>query len=983
MSFTNPQAFWLLLLLPLIVAIGWPRLSYRRGRDAAALVIRLVLVVLLVFALAGVQVERSADKLAVVFLVDVSDSMSPARQSAAVEYIRRAADEMSADSDQAAIIVFGADALVEVPITNELDLVQVGSDPIRLNTDLAEAIRLGIALFPADTAKRLVILSDGRQTVGDAEDAARLAAAAGVQIDYVPLAGEQPDPQAAGPEVLVSDVSVPGVINQGEAFDLTVTVQSTRRDSPVDIQVLASGQMIHSQEVVLQQGENTYVFPDITVPSAGFVDFRVVVQPRSADGFYQNNELSAFTRVTGPPRVLLMASDVQEVAELRAALEAAGLEVDVSGPRDLPLGLAPLSAYDTVVLGNVSAAALGDERMAFLQAYVRDLGGGLVVVGGPESYGVGGYFDTPLEETLPVEMRLKDQERVPQLTMLFVLDRSGSMEVAGPSGVSNLELAKEAVSRSLDLLNDTDRVGVLSFDVSAYYVVEIQDVGDTVNREAMRAQIGALRPGGGTNIRQGVLSADQALRDDPSQLKHIILLTDGGSDPTGITLAVDRMYENYDITTSVIAVGEDYARWLEQVAEAGRGKFHVATDVTTIPSIFTAETLLATRSYISETPFVPTRSDEHPIMRGIAGLPALQGYVATSAKDIATVILRGPYDDPVLATWQYGLGRAAAFTSDASSRWAAAWLTWDGFADFWSQLVRWTIIEGSSGNVEVRVEPRGDQAALVVDARDSRGDYLNGLALEASITNARLQSTPLTLNQTAPGRYEAMFNPQREGAYFVTVAGGTPAGADTLASQSVVQTTGWVLSYSAEYRVNVLGEGDAPPEELLARISDLTGGGALPDSPGAAFTHDLDQQQAAQPVWPYFLLAAVLLLPLDVAVRRIAFSQRDAARLTAAAGRLGRWRGAPEPAARSEQLERLMSAKGRARRSGPDVPVSEEKLTQSDHDRPTAPAETPRDSQPDGRPGARRRPPSAPDTPDGESLASRLLERRQQKRRDD
>ncbi|MBN1967383.1 MAG: VWA domain-containing protein, partial [Anaerolineae bacterium] len=168
MSFTNPHALLLLLLLPVLVVIGWPRLAYRRRRDAASLIVRLILVTLVIGSLAGVQIQRAADKLAVVFLVDVSDSVAPAVQSAALEYVRTAIAAME-EKDQAAIVVFGADALVEIPMSEQLDLIQVGSDPIRLNTDLAEAMRLGLALFPADTAKRMVILSDGKQTVGDAE----------------------------------------------------------------------------------------------------------------------------------------------------------------------------------------------------------------------------------------------------------------------------------------------------------------------------------------------------------------------------------------------------------------------------------------------------------------------------------------------------------------------------------------------------------------------------------------------------------------------------------------------------------------------------------------------------------------------------------------------------------------------------------------------------------------------------------------------
>jgi hypothetical protein len=414
---------------------------------------------LIVLALAGPQIQHAADKLAVVFLLDASDSVPPAQQSAGVDYVRQAAEAMG-PQDQAAVVVFGSDALVEIPMTDRLELVQVGSDPVRLNTDLAEAMRLALALFPADTAKRMVVLSDGRQTVGDAEEVARLAEASDVQIDYVALAAPEALPGAALPEILIADLDAPAIVAEGERFNLTATLVSTRADGSAEIRVLSGGEVVQRREVALAEGVTREVF-EVIAPGPGFVDFQVVVEPRSADTYYQNNSLSAFTRVTGPPRVLLVSADAREVESLRGVLEESGLGVEVRGPRDLPIGLAPLSAYDSVVLANVSATELSADRMETLQAYVRDLGGGLVVIGGPQSYGVGGYFETPLEETLPVEMRLRDAQRLPQLTLLFVVDRSGSMEMSGVGGVTNLELAKEAVVRSFDLLNDPNRRAVV------------------------------------------------------------------------------------------------------------------------------------------------------------------------------------------------------------------------------------------------------------------------------------------------------------------------------------------------------------------------------------------------------------------------------------------------------------------------------------------------------------------------------------------
>ncbi len=978
MSFTNPLALLLLLVLPALATVGWPRLAYRRRRDAASLLLRLLIATLLVLALAGAQVHRAADKLAVVFLIDVSDSVPPVQQSAAVEYVRQAAAAMGA-KDQAAVIVFGADALVEVPITERLELVQIGSDPVRLNTDLAEAMRLALALFPADTAKRMVILSDGRPTVGDAAEVARLAAATNVRVDTVLLAPDDLGWQAVGPEVLVAGVDVPATVNQGERFSLTASLAANRVDAAAEVRVLSRGQIIYQREVVLQPGVTNEVF-DVLAPEAGFIDFEVVIEPRGADTFYQNNRLAAFTQVSGPPRALLVASDEREIAALRAVLAESGLQVDVRGPRDLPVGLAPLSSYDSVVLANVSATELSLERMETLQTYVRDLGGGLVVIGGPNSYGVGGYFETPLEETLPVGMRLRDQERVPQLTLLFVIDRSGSMELASPSGVSNLELAKEAVVRSFDLLNDNDRTGVLSFDVSAYYVLDIQEVGDAVNRQRMRDLVGSLRPGGGTNIYQGVLAADQLLRGDPSELKHVILLTDGGADPTGIVEAVERMYQEYGITLSVVGVGRDYARWLEEVPTAGGGLFHLAQDISTIPAIFTAETLLATRSYIFEEPFVPTITARHPIVGTLAAMPPLQGYVASTEKSTATVILRGPQDDPILASWQYGLGRALAFTSDASSRWAADWVTWGGYADFWNQAVRWTITEGGTGTMEARVVERGERAVLMVDTRDSRGGFLNGLVMQASVVGSDRATTTLSLQQTAPGRYEAEFSPAREGAYFINVAGSLAQDGGATSSQAVMQTTGWVLGYSAEYALGG-GAHEQVPADYLHGLARMTGGGSLKDNPAGAFVHNLDQERAAQPVWSYLVLVALLLLPLDVAVRRLIITRTD---LERAREWLRLRRAQPDLGAAGERFERLLGAKGRARVAPAESPPAETAAVPEAAPPPatTVPtparppsAEVPSASRPAHGPRPIPRPP-AERARQEETLASRLLERR-------
>jgi uncharacterized membrane protein len=963
MSFANPAALLLLLLIPYFIWLGRPRLAYRRRRDLTSLAVRILLVALLVFALAGVQVIRAADRLSVVFLVDASDSIDQNARQQADSYIRQSMATMG-QNDRAGIVVFGANALIERPLSSAKEFTGITSTPKRQATNIAEAIRLGLAMFPADTARRIVILSDGLETVGNAVQASELAAATGVQVDFVPLLHQR------GPEVLVTDVRAPTRVNAAEQFDLGVTVRSETA-TPARLTVLAGGKTVAQEAVDLKAGTNNFVFT-LSVGETGFSDFQVRVDPASADGFYQNNALSGFSEVTGPPRVLIVSSTPDEAAALVSALGSAGLTVDVTTPERLPDNIAGIAGYKSVILANVSATRLSNSRMRVLQTYVRDLGGGLVAIGGPNSFGAGGYYQTPLEETLPVEMRIKDPRRVPKLTMAYVIDRSGSMEAVGPSGVTNLELAKEATRRSINFLFPQDRAGVLSFDSSPEWLVPIQYV---VDQNAVQTQVGTLRPGGGTDINAALKEIAKALPGDPSTLKHVILLTDGGADPLDSVEIARRLHADYGITITSIGIGEGVPTFMQDIATVSGGIYYNLVTAESIPQVFAAETVLATRSYIVENPFSAAQTANTPILNGISALPDLLGYVATTAKDTATVALTAPgYDDPILASWQYGLGRAVAFTSDATARWGKNWTTWSQFSRFWSQVVRSTIVEGANSRLESRVEMRNGREVLVVEARDDQGSYLNGLNLQAAVVDPRLGAQTVKLEQVAPGRYETTFDPTQEGAYFIRVGGGGAA-----AGTAVGQTLGWVMSYSPEYQVRDTNT------DLLNAVGNLTGGTAIGERPELAFSHTLRAQAAATPLWPLLLFLAVLLLPFDIAIRRLIITRSDLQKARAwAAQYLPTGRQAVPAASASGRITQLMSAKERAKTNAPTLPIApapiitrpvEASLTGPEPTKPITPSPTTNQGADSaGLPGSGGA--SLPKRGADNTLASRLLERK-------
>ena len=695
MRFGTPLALLLLLIIPFVIWLGRPRLV-AAPREWLALALRLVIIVLLTLGLAGTRLVRAADELALVFLVDASDSIETGRAEQAEAFVRNVVENMG-PGERAAVVVFGGNALVERPMSGLAELAPVTTIPLSLHTDLAEAIRLGLALFPAGSARRAVLLSDGEATLGDTLGAAELAAASGVAVDIVPLT--RPAYEA---EVYLRDVRAPTRVREGESFALDVSVESTVSAS-AELQVLAAGALVYQEPVRLQAGTNNFV---VQFRAAEQQFARYIVQIVAADdSYYQNNRLAVFTQIDGLPQVLLVAGPpaagadavqsprpaIDSWQQLLLALTATGMVVERVNPADMPADLESLSSYDSVVLVDVNAKSLSQREMEALQSYVRDLGGGLVAVGGPESYGMGGYYRTPLEELLPVDMQIKDQERFPAVSMALVIDRSGSMS-AMEGGVSKIQLAAEGAVRTVELLNDFDEITILPVDTASDGAIGPASVSDRAQIIGQIRQLGA--GGGGIYVRTGLQAAAAALAQSPNQIKHIILLADGADSEQkeGVPELIAALAAD-GVTISTVSIGDgpDTA-WLQQMSKLGGGRFHLTDQAANLPQIFTQETTAIQRSYLVEERFFPAVAEtgfarQHELFRamessGITRVPPLLGYVGASPKRTAQLILETHLGDPLLAAWEYGLGRSVAWTSDATGRWGVDWVGWGGFPTF-------------------------------------------------------------------------------------------------------------------------------------------------------------------------------------------------------------------------------------------------------------------------------------------------------------
>ncbi len=898
LAFEAPLA--LLLLVPaLAITFGLHVASRRRlgmRRRRIALAIRTMLLSALVFALAGFQFVLPVDRLATVFVVDLSDSVGNAGREDALAFLRETLAEKP-DGDVAGIVAFGRDALVERLPSDLTEIDRLASTPVKSATDIGAALRLAVALFPDDAQKRIVLLSDGNDTTGGGQAEAALAATQGVRIETLRIGPGSVD------EVLIERLTTPSTATLGESIEATAEIRSTVAQTAT-VRLFGDGALIATLPVQLDAGVTAVTF-EVTPSEAGFHTFRAVVEA-ARDTFSQNDRADSNTIVKGEPRTLILAGNDTVAAELVAALESQRQLVDSIVPEALPTDFASLATYDSVVLVDVARLRLSDRQLGALQVYVRDLGRGLVMIGGPASYGAGGYQQTPIEETLPVDMGVRDRQKQPDIALVVVIDQSGSMAAchcntfnqagggAGMGGVQKVDIGKEAILRAAAALTERDELGVVAFNEAAHWVVRTQPLGDI---EDLQGTIAGIRADGQTNIFAGLDQAVESLEGATATRRHIILLTDGWSSSGQYDEILARM-KAAGITLSTVGAGGGSNPFLEGLAQQGGGRFYDAANPASIPDIFLKETQQVSGQQIVEEPFFPIQTSSSPILRGLEdGLPQLRGYNGTTIKPAAQSVLVTARDDPLLAQWQYGLGRSVAWTSDATGRWAKDWVAWPGFNRFFSQLVGWTFPGEETGGIEATFESEGNETGLRVESVEYDGSPRDFYSTTAVVVGPTLEPQTVDLVQIAPGVYEAPLGEIDPGAYAVRITQTRPG------SSPLGRTVGLVAQTPAEYRV--LGANEA----VLAALRAASGGLAI-ETPLDPWRHDLTATDRFTELWPLLLVLALLLWPLDIALRRMSLGRRELGAARGWVRDIGRRRGAT--GRRTVTGESLLAARERA-----------------------------------------------------------------------
>jgi uncharacterized membrane protein len=820
--------------------------------------VRGLILLLLVLALAGLRLLLPSREVAVLFAIDQSASISPAAQEQARAFVAESLGSQHG-SDVAGVIGFAAEPqILEAPL-ERLRLAESWPAPAnRASTETARALEFASALFPVEKTRRLVLLSDGNDTSGNLTAAAQRLAANGVELFTVPLRN------ASAPEVLVEKVNIPQRLKSGEPFDLTATIRSSGA-TKAKIKLYQNQFLVSEQERELAAGTNEFRAPNLKAEGS-FASYEVEVIPDS-DTILENNRAQATAALRGEPRVLIVDTDEARARPLADALRSAKITVEARGTVGLPRSLEDLQQFDLFMLSDVSALQLGRETMELYRRWVQDFGGGFVMLGGENSFGVGGYYRTPIEQMLPVRMEHEDRQDTPSVALLIVLDRSGSMN-AQVEGQTKMALANQGAALALNVLQPKDYFGVLAVDVRSHTIAPLQQ---HPSKSPVEQKILAITAGGGgIYIYTSLAEAFQLLRDNPARIKHVILFSDAADAEEknageigetgrggGSSLDLASAMVSAKITTSIVALGaasDKDTTFLRQLADRGNGRFYLTNDATSLPQIFSTETMKVTQSSLVEEPFLAAPATASALTASInwAEAPLLLGYNTTRSKPTAELLLATERGEPLLATWRYGLGQAAAFTSDAKSRWASEWLSWPGYGQFWAQVVRGLMRKSDAGSFQVTTEESADRLTLTIDAVQPDGSFRNQLPITVNAVGANQQTVTKPAVQVGPGRYAVSFDlPELGTTIFNVSSPDLPDGGHIF---------GRTRSYPREFLSTETNE------PLLRQIAGSPA--RYEPAPKALFARPDQSTLQRRDLTDWFLIAALLLFPLDIWLRR-------------------------------------------------------------------------------------------------------------------
>ncbi len=877
-----------------------------------ALGVRLAVIALLCATLAEPQWRRVSKDVAVTLVLDVSQSVPQGEGSFTKQYIERAVDQgRESPDDRLGVVTTARDAFVQALPSRLTTLLETSHTGIIDASNLAAGVRLAMAVRPTDAANRFLLATDGNETAGSLLSAAEAAKAAGVPIDVLPLRYKHEG------EVIVDRLVAPATARFGENVALRVVINSTVA-ARGRLSILLNGEPIDldpdspsfGTPIELHASPPPNVLTQIVKPPRdGPAQFEAVFEPElvagraRGDSIAENNRSSAVTFVVAEAKVLVIREDRAESEALEKVLEECEIAAHVVPAAQAPANLTEMAGYDAIVLVNEPSYNFSQKQQEDFKKYVHDSGGGLVMLGGKNAFGAGGWIGSPLEDALPIRLDPPQERQMPRGALAIVLH---SVEL--PEGVY---YGKKVCEAAVDALSRLDYIGINEYGWNVGgtgWVLPLQLKGDgsIAKRAIQKLNFGDM-PDFAPSLE---LTIRDIMKVDAGQ-RHCIVISDGDPMPPSAALLQKFIDNRVTITTVGMAThtAGDVAKMKWMSEKTGGRHYEVPPgQAATLPQIFIKEAQTVKRSLIWEGPaFSPPVVDRTvETMRGIGGtMPGLTGYVVAADREgLSQVVLRAKGKDPLLAMWQYGLGRSVAFTSEANPRWASAWVGWPMFKSFWEQHLRWAMRPAGSPNMKVTTEAKGDRTTISVQAYDSKGQPLNFANFIGRLVMPDGTVKELTLPQAGPGRYEITVPTPASGSYLASFIYGAPGEEEGQVLKGSVQAA-INRPFADEYRTL------QDNEPLLRQVAQMTGGRVLRgDDPVAEnlwLRDGLTMPVALRPVWLWAALFAMSLFLIDVGVRRVRI---EPAMIAAAVRRVL----SPAKARQLKQMEGLRTAREKAQR---------------------------------------------------------------------
>ncbi|WP_125153170.1 VWA domain-containing protein [Clostridium rectalis] len=717
--------------------------SWNKNKLILWLTTRILIIVLLFLSVSEFKIIFKNNDNCTIFLVD--ESLSVEKYKKDIENYVNSEINKKNKSDEIAVIGFGKDVVIELPLTCDKKNIELCSTINKNFTNLEKALDFSIDYFPKNKNRRLVIITDKNENIGEVKKSSEKIKKENINLFLKTIDNIKEN------DVELTEIIAPKNIYKSGNIPISVYLNSTY-ETHGELNLYINNKKIINKKVDVKKGENkyTYKFPineekEITIK--GEINF---IQDENKF----NNIFTIYRSIKKQAKVLVISENEEE--NINKLLDSYGIKRVNYASKEVPTDINFLSDFNEIILINTDYNSLPNKFDNNLEKAVEKFGVGLLTIGGERSFALGGYENTTLERILPVSCKMKNNRKQANTGLMLLIDCSGSMN-EDSGGVKKIELAKQAATEAINALEKEDYVGVLAFSDTLEWIVPFQKVN---NKEKLKNRVGKLKSKGGTLIIPALIDGINAFKGDKVKVKHMILLTDGQAEKKGFNKYINEMKKN-KITASTVAVGNDCDKdVLAYISDSSGGRKYISKDYLNVPKILAKESYISQKKYINNQVFIPEQCNDI-FNKSNKLLPELKGYIGTGIKEKGSLVLQSDKKDPILAFWNYGIGKVGVWTSDISGKWSENWIGWNGFYDYYSKIVNYLLADKEKKDVTMDLKKTQGNVEVLVESRNK--DPFN--EVEVLVATPNNEEKKVALKSIEQGKYKGVFELNELGKY--------------------------------------------------------------------------------------------------------------------------------------------------------------------------------------------------------------------------